>query len=143
MTTIYANISTLQELTRGNSIAKTQGIISSTTLAVNTTTTLDWAFPEERWLTGGLIIASGTWGSHLTIQIVDKDNVLGAGAGYVASEFITQFYIADSQQIQLTKEFNYPALIPAGLYIRVLYYNSSLISLGKVALNIFTHIPKA
>jgi hypothetical protein len=142
MSTVYTSVSTLAEINRGNSRAKVQGVIYSNALTADTVTTIDWAFPQERWLTGGSISISGNWGSHFTVQIVDVDNVLGAGAGYVAEEFITQYYVVEGATTQLSKEFNYPALIPAGLYIRLLYTNTHASIPATVVMNIFSHIPK-
>jgi hypothetical protein len=139
--TVY-NINTMEEITRANSRAKTQGIICDAAVPVNATTDYDWAFPQERWMTGGILMGCGDWGSNVTLQVVDKDNVLGYGSGVVIDEFVSTFYILDTAQVQISKEFNYPALVPAGLYIRLKFHNSSLTNTGKVILNIFSHVPK-
>jgi hypothetical protein len=110
---------------------------------VNAITSYDWKFPEERWLTGGVLKAQGDWGSNVSLQVIDIDNVMGYGANVVLDEFVTSFYITDVVQDQISKEFNYPALVPANLYLRVKFNNISLTNTGKVALNIFSHIPKA
>lgn len=72
---------------------------------------------EARLVNGAEVwLDSTAFGSYVTFQVVDVDNVLGYGAGLVVEEF------GDKWQIHpgvVTKAFpGYVANIPIGLYIR-------------------------
>ena len=73
---------------------------------------------ESRFINGAEVWTdAGTFGDKLTFEVVDVDNILGAGAGYVVDNF------GDNWQIHatiVTKAFpGYIASIPAGLYVRM------------------------
>lgn len=120
---------------------KLQGFKGS--CAVNTTTSIDFKLPEDRWVAGGIIIAQGThWGDKLCLQVIDIDNVLGYGANTVLDEYVTDFYLVSDSEFQLQLECPYVALVPANLYIRVKYTNTSLIDAVELACNLMTHIPR-
>lgn len=114
------------------------------TATVNSTTTIDWKFPEERWVSGGILLAQGThWGDKVALQIIDKDNVLGYGANTVLDEYVTDFYLVTDTEFQVQLESPYVALVPANVYLRLLYTNTSLLDAVEVAFNLVTHIPRA
>lgn len=111
--------------------------------SVNTVTNLDWEFEEERWLSGGVLLAKGTnWGDKLSIQLIDKNNVLGYGSNVVLGEHVTDFYMITDSEFQLKLEAPYIALIPEGVFIRIKYTSTSLVDPVEVAFNLITHIPK-
>lgn len=111
--------------------------------AVNSTTNIDWKLPEDRWVSGGILLAQGThWGDKICLQVVDKDNVLGYGANVVLDEYVSDFYVVTDSEFQLQLESPYIALVPANIYIRVAYSNVSLIDPVEVAFNLITHIPR-
>lgn len=111
--------------------------------AVNATTNIDFRLPEERWISGGILLATGThWGDKICLQIVDVDNLLGAGANYVLDEYVTDFYVVTDSEFQIQIDSPYIALIPAYMYIRVRYTNTSLIDPVEVAMNLTCHIPR-
>jgi hypothetical protein len=120
---------------------KVQGF--SGTASANTTTNIDWVLPQERWVSGGVLIAQGThWGDKLCLQVIDIDNVLGYGANTVLDEYVTDFYLVTDSEFQVQLESPYLALIPAGVYIRIKYTNTSLVDAVEVAFNVVTHIPR-
>lgn len=113
------------------------------TATANSTTNIDWKFPEERWVSGGmLLVNNGVWGDHVSLEIVDKDNILGYGADTVLNTFATNFYIQPGNQLQGIIECPYIAQIPANIYLRVKYTNISLLTAAGVAFNLFSHIPR-
>jgi hypothetical protein len=73
---------------------------------------------EDRCINGAEVWTdTGLFGDYLTFEVVDVDNVLGAGAGYVVDSFGTGWQIHASL---ITKAFpGYIANVPAGLYVRM------------------------
>jgi len=113
------------------------------TASVNSATNIDWKLTEDRWISGGILLATGThWGDRVSIQIVDKDNVLGYGANTVLGQYVTDFYVVTDAQFQIQLEAPYIALVPANMYIRVVYTNTSLLDPVEIAFNVVTHIPR-
>lgn len=113
------------------------------TANVNTTSDIDWALPEERWISGGILMAQGThWGDKICIQIIDKDNVLGYGANLILDEYVTDFYLVTDAEFQVQMDCPYVALVPAGVYLRIKYTNVSTLDAVEVAFNVVSHIPR-
>ncbi len=130
------------ELSAENSVFRLQGF--GGTAAANTTTDIEWAFPEERWMTGGFVIAKDvTWGDTLTIKIVDKDNVLGMGSNLVIRTFVENMRLRSDAQWQGQIDVQYVTLIPAGIYVRAQYTNTHASNAAALGINLFTHIPRA
>lgn len=114
------------------------------TAATNSTSNIDWKLPEDRWVSGGIFLAQGThWGDKIAVQVIDIDNVLGLGANVVLDEYVTDFYLVSDSELQINLESPYIALVPANIYIRVRYTNTSLIDPVELALNLATHIPRS
>lgn len=131
----------VSELDADRATYKMQGFKG--TAAVNTITNIDWKVPEDRWISGGILLAQGThWGDKVCLQIVDKDNVLGYGANVVLNEYVTDFYLVTDTEFQVQMEAPYIALIPANVYIRIAYTNTSLLDPVETVLNLITHIPR-
>lgn len=101
-----------------------------------TTTTYDYKLTESRLLDGAEIFGNGiATGDSIRFQVVDKDNVLGYGAGLVLDEFITDWYVLDARsQIRLP----YSAEILANLYLRFIYTSIGA-SNPTVYCNLFLH----
>ena len=103
----------------------------------NTTQDLDFLVVQERWINGGRAIVNNIGPEDkLTFQIVDKDNVIGLGAGTVLDEFICEYYVPTNGSLEVS--LAYPARIPAGLYIR-LKYTSTHASGCTVKCNLYLH----
>lgn len=141
MTKYAQQVVRLSDLSQEMATYRLQGIVGD--CPANQVTTIDWKFPEERWMSGGIFLTRlATWGSKVDVEVIDKDNVLGFGANVVLNLFTKDFYVANGDS-QWSVECPYIALIPANIYLRVTYTNTSADVAAKVALNLFTHIPKA
>jgi hypothetical protein len=128
------------ELSPENSIYNLTGF--SGTAYANATTDVDFKMAGERWLVGGtLLVGGGNWGDTATIQIVDKDNILGYGANVVLNQFVTNLQIRNDVTLQEKLEVSYVSLVPKDIYIRIKYTNTSGNPVG-VACNLFLHKPK-
>lgn len=83
----------------------------------------DMKVPFSVRLQGGYYWCKGpNLGDTVTLQVVDVDDVLGGGAGVVVSEYVVNMPLApwDHQQ---ELESATAGLVPAGLYLRVVYSN--------------------
>ena len=106
-------------------------------VAGNSTGDIDYKITAERFINGGrLIINNLGVEDKMTFQVVDKDNVMGFGAGVVLDEFIKDYYIPDNATLEI--KLDYPARIYAGLYLR-LKYTSTHESGCKIKCNLFLH----
>lgn len=140
-TTYSRHVRKVADLDADKARYKLQGFKGTAT--TNTTTNIDWALPEERWVSGAVLLAQGThWGDKICLQIIDKDNVLGYGANVVLDEYVTDFYLVTDAEFQVQIDCPYIALVPAGLYIRMKYTNVSVLDAVEIAMNLTTHIPR-
>lgn len=106
-------------------------------IPANSTGDIDFKLTAERFINGGrLIIDNLGIDDKMTFQVVDKDNVLGYGAGVVLDEFIKDYYIPQAATLEI--KLDYPARIVAGLYLR-LKYTSTHENGCKIKCNLFLH----
>lgn len=85
----------------------------------------DLLLTEEIRLYGGHYWVQGSsLGDTMSFQVVDVDNVLGMGAGVVVNEYISDMPVPPWDH-ERDLESPTAALIPAGLYLRVVYSNAS------------------
>ena len=111
----------------------------SGTATAGTTTDIDYKLTEERYINGcQLILNSHALGDTVTFQVVDKDNVLGYGAGVVLQEFGTTWQVSEDERNQGVFKVEYPAKILANLYVRIKYTSQGLTNVN-VACNLFLH----
>lgn len=91
------------------------------TAALNTTTPFDLKLDHDTLVLGAeVVVSNATLGDYLTFQVIDKDNVLGYGANFVAGEYVKKRGLAPifyQSQIQC----RFPAKPKAGLYLRTIY----------------------
>jgi hypothetical protein len=107
------------------------------TVNTGTTKDIDYALTEERYINGGILMVDNIGEEDkATFQVVDKDNILGFGAGLVLDTFIDGFYVP--KDVPLTIELAYPAKIIQGLYLRC-KYTSTHESGAVVKCNLFLH----
>jgi hypothetical protein len=107
------------------------------TVSANTTKDIDFKIEQERWINGGRALIDNIGeDDRVTFQVVDKDNVLGFGAGVVLDEFISGYYIPTDGNLEV--RLAYPARIIAGLYIR-LKYTSTHASGCTLKCNLYLH----
>lgn len=87
-----------------------------------TDTSNDLLISDDSLIDGAIVhVIGAVLGDKLKCQVIDKDNVLGAGANYVAGQYVTDWYINPEKTEQLDYQCQYPAKIYAGLYLRVIY----------------------
>lgn len=136
MTTVF-NPNKLSEFTSTNLNFRGTGILF--TAAANSTTTSDYQMPEDRMITGAqMICESSTFGDYVVCQVVDKDG-LYYPAGTVLSQFLSNWYVCtDSQRSEVT-QIPYPAKILQGLYVRIMYTSTALLTTHRVAINYYYH----
>ena len=114
------------------------------TAQVSNTTSIDWVLPEERWISGAVLLAQGThWGDKICLQIIDKDNILGFGVNVVLDEYVTDFFLVTDAEFQVQIDCPYVALVPSGVYIRLKYTNTSPLDQVEIAMNLISHVPRA
>jgi hypothetical protein len=95
------------------------------TAPANVTTSFNFPIPEEIRLYGGHYWVQGaTAGDKMSFQVVDIDNILGFGPETVVHEYITDMPVPPWDH---EKDLESPtaALIPGGLYLRVVYVNAT------------------
>jgi hypothetical protein len=108
------------------------------TVAADSTKSIDYQITEERYINGGkLIVKNMGDDDKITFQVVDKDNVLGFGAGVVLDEFIKDFYLPLNESLNV--QLDYPARIMAGLYLRLIYTNTNTTETATVKCNLYLH----
>lgn len=109
----------------------------SDTVNSNTTKDIDYKLVEERYINGGRLIVNNIGDDDLvTFQVLDKDNVLGFGSNIILDEFIKDFFVPKSSDIEIA--LPYPARIVANLYLRI-KYTSTHASGCKVKCNLYLH----
>lgn len=85
------------------------------TATAGDTVNIDYTLPFDVCLTGAtLIVKGGKTLDTVSLQVVHPQ------AG-VLSEFITDWYIAEDQDVQFTMDISYPANLSTGLIIRAVY----------------------
>ena len=126
----------LSDLTSENSFFKMEGF--SGEAAPDSTTNIDWQFPEERWLSGGSFIAVGSkWGDRASLQLVQIVN----GEDVAVRTFVADIVLSGEPFVEIKVDVPYIRLIPQGLYIRISYVNVDPYNSVKAGLNLITHIP--
>jgi len=110
------------------------------TAAAGATSNLDFAVGvEDRHISGiNLLLVNHHDEDTIGFQIVDKDNVIGYGAGAVLKVFGIDWNVDHTKSDQGRDVFNFVARIYAGLYIRVVY-NSKGSTNVVVKLNALLH----
>jgi hypothetical protein len=99
----------------------------------NETKNIDYTVPVDLCLTGAVVIVHGAKvDDKVSLQVVHPS--LG-----VLNEFVTDWYMADDQSEQFALQLNYPANVPAGLYIRAVYKATSEVGTRKARINYLLH----
>lgn len=114
-----------------------RGASFSGSVSANSSQDIDYKISAERYINGGRLLIDNIGNDDkMTFQVVDKDNVLGYGAGVVLDEFIKDYFIPTTGNLEV--RLDYPARIYAGLYLR-LKYTSSHESGCSVKCNLYLH----
>lgn len=115
-------------------------VATSGTATKNTTTNLDLKITDAAaYLNGGSILyQSANWGDYIKAQVVDVDNILGYGAGFVVNTYINKRYIHPDENYD-DIELPYVGNILQNLYLRIAYTSTSTTTDVKVAINYYIH----
>lgn len=106
---------------------------------LNQTTTCDLAVNSSVYLRGGTTYSSpGNIGDTITVQIVDKNNITGAGAGAILATYVNNWYVIP-QNINAIEDISLSQEIIAGLFIRFIYTNSSPVNASNVIVNLLSY----
>jgi hypothetical protein len=108
-----------------------QGVLGAA--APNTTTNFDLTLSDDMIIAGGhaLLVQGATWGDYCEFQVILP---VGLGGG-VANEFIQSWYMDPSVIQQPLPPSNYPAKIPAGFTLRVVYHSVAPVTGANLAIN--------
>lgn len=114
------------------------------TAAKNSTTNVDFKIPGAlgtfQYLNGAVIITDkAVFGDWAGAVVVDVDNLLGYGAGFVLANYVTRWYINPSKAMDI--ETSYAGKVPAGMYIRVVYHSVGTVDDVGIAINYRLHTP--
>jgi hypothetical protein len=110
----------------------------SDTVLANSTKSIDFKIVQERYINGGrLLVSNAGENDTITFQVVDKDNILGFGSNVVLDEFISNYFIPNTDNLEV--RLDYPAKIMAGLYTRLIYTNTNTLQDCLVKCNLYLH----
>jgi hypothetical protein len=114
-----------------------RGSSFSGSCSANSTADIDFQITQERYINGGRLLVNNIGNDDkMTFQVVDKDNILGYGANAVLDEFIKDYFIPTTGNLEV--RLDYPARIIAGLYLR-LKYTSTHASGCSIKCNLYLH----
>lgn len=109
------------------------------TAAPASSTTFDVAVTSKIYIKGGIMYASpGNVGDYISVQIVDKNNITGAGAGAVLATYVSNWYVIP-QNTNMVEDVSLSSPIPAGLFLRFIYTNASQTVSSNVIVNIIAY----
>jgi hypothetical protein len=97
---------------KGNLFSATAGNVTNNDMLISDDHLIDGAT---------LICINAAIGDKMTMQVVDKDNVMGYGANVVLGQYVTDWYVNPNESKQLDFQSAYPAKIYTGLYLRLIY----------------------
>jgi len=130
-------ISELSQFNTGNVNAYNKGLIGDAAAGVSTN--IDYLVVDDCFVAGGFLLCKNqVFGDSVKLQVVDKDNVLGFGAGVVLGEYISNWYIREDSQLQFSEISAYPAKLKGGIYLRAIYASTGA-TIVKVAINYRLH----
>jgi len=108
--------------------------LSATGAALGAVTNIDKSLGFDVALTGAvLLVKGGRFGDRVSLQVVHP-------AAGVLEEFVTDWYVTEDAQKQFEIQLNYPANVPTGLILRVVYKADVDLDVARnVAINYITH----
>lgn len=142
--TVTANSASIIQ-TINTSVQKTQQHIGADSIALlefgfnftapkNSTSDNDKLLPVKYLRGAGIECEDHEFGDSITVQIVDADNILGYGAGFVLNEFGNEVQIPVSGLFKVLSE-SISNAIPTGVYIRMKYKSVGTTNDVKVRVN--------
>jgi hypothetical protein len=103
------------------------------TVNENETVNADYTFTDDTLMTGGVLIVKEA-------KITDKVSLQVVHPIYgVLNEFVTEYRLAEDQQVQFKLDLPYPAKLLAGLIVRCKYVASEEKGTRIFALNLLLH----
>lgn len=116
-----------------------RGVGVSGTITAGQTQDIDYKLTEDRKFNKlSIILKDHAFGDKADLQVVDKDNILGYGAGVVLSTFFSDFYFSADVQDQGTMISEYPGTLLKDLYLRIKYYSTGGSNV-QVKANLYLH----
>jgi hypothetical protein len=113
-----------------------RGVGFTGTATSNSTTNIDYKLTEDRLVYGGqLILKNQVFGDYVAFSVVDKDNILGYGAGVVLGTYLSSWNVSDDSAVQPALIIDYPTKVLANLYLRIAYT-----SVGSTAVNVAVNV---
>ena len=125
--------------------ARLKGFINQT-VTKNQLTNIDWLIPQTAYLgtnkqsyMDGIeyLADKAVAGDYMKFQIVDVDNILGYGAGFVADEFGDDWGVMPNTPTTIRL---YKAKLIPGLYIRIKYTSTGTTDDVTFVANLFRHM---
>jgi len=124
----------LSDMTRDNVNFNGQGV-QATLVAGQASQNIDYLLADDCFLAGGqLNVKNANFGDTFNLQVVDKNNILGFGAGLVIQQFVSNFGVCDDKQTKFDKDLPNVAKIITGLCLRVVYNSTGTLA-PQVAIN--------
>jgi hypothetical protein len=110
----------------------------SGTAVAGTDTNIDFKIDSDNTLiSGASLMCDAKLGDYASCHVVDVDNILSYGAGFVVSTFVKKAFIDGHVEVSP----GYASLIPRGLYIRVTYHNTDSTD-KEIFINLHLHTRK-
>lgn len=124
----------------GDDVMEEFGVSHSFTATKTTTTTSDFAIPNNiRGIAGSsAFFPNAVAGDYFKVVIIDKDNVTGLGANTIISTPVNRWFVFPG--VPMTKQKS--AITPVsmdGLYIRVIYVSTGILTDVTCLLNFFSY----
>jgi len=95
------------------------------TATKNSTTYGQCALPQDLRFRGGTLITKGNvMGDVAKLEVVDVDNILGYGAGFIVANYFENWNIEEKETGKGREEIVEPTMgdnVPEGLYMRLTY----------------------
>jgi hypothetical protein len=97
------------------------GDATSGTAIAGATSDIDFRIEGAYMIFGAeMIYEHAANGDYVALQIIDKDNIIGAGANYVLCEWVKKWYVPFAEtRWKCTSEMT--TVLPPGLYARLKY----------------------
>lgn len=108
-----------------------KGVIG--TITHGTTGNVDLDITDDELITGATVnVQNSAFGDYMDIQVIVPPST-------VANQFVTSFYVNSDAQKQIDFTNKYPAKIPAGLKLRLVYHSTGAVLDPKAAVNYVLH----
>jgi len=109
----------------------------------NQTTNYDLLITNQIYIKGGIMYSSpGNIGDNITVQIVDKTNMTGQGGTSdnptILATYVNNWYVIP-QEMNSVEDVSLSEPMPAGLYIRFLYTNTSANIDSQIIINLLAY----